>query len=166
VQNLIRLLSSLPASFLNHPDQFVVCGSGPMAVRGMRDVRDLDLLVSADLFSLAPSFGFGTAGVEFYAEQNESDGDVSARRLLQRIDETGKIDLFLTTPKLGHTLEEQVERGVDWYPRIGAMLQFQNLPDVLAIKLGVIQAKRPSAPKHVADLIDLTARIVHEAGTL
>jgi hypothetical protein len=157
VQNLIRLLSSLPASFLNHPDQFVVCGSGPMAVRGMRDVRDLDLLVSADLFNLAPSFGFARPVIATTARY-----DMTEDRLLQRIDETGKIDLFRKTPKLDHTLEEQVERGVDLFPRIGAMLQFQNLPDVLAIKLGVIQAKRPSAPKHVADLEFLARTIVAE----
>lgn len=45
-QELIERLKSLNLP----PDQFALFGSGPMAVRGMREPGDLDVLVTKELF--------------------------------------------------------------------------------------------------------------------
>lgn len=166
MQQLIALLTALPPELFNDRTAFVICGSGPMAVRGMRDVSDLDLLVTDDLFKRAPAHGFLPAADEHYANDGtaDGDGDCSARRLMQYASAAGKVDLFLTTPKSNHTFDEQKKRGIE-LRSVGDLgeFQFMNLIDVLMIKLDVIVAKRPSAPKHLADVEGLAAAICREA---
>jgi hypothetical protein len=45
-----RLLNELRALALP-PGQYAVFGSGPMGVRGLREIRDVDVIVSASLFA-------------------------------------------------------------------------------------------------------------------
>lgn len=48
--NLSRLLARIPAAW--EPRDFILTGSAPLAFRGIRDVNDLDILVSPRLFDL------------------------------------------------------------------------------------------------------------------
>lgn len=155
MENLIRLLESLNPEILRRRSDFVVCGSGPMAVRGMRDVHDLDLLVSMNLWD---RFEAG----EFAAPTDAHGGFVRSdkydRVLYKAFSHGQAIDVFATTPRMDQTHVAMIDQGVERYqiPGVG-LVAFQPLRGVLAIK-----ALCPSKPKHIADMISLSQRIAIE----
>jgi len=158
MEQLIELLSSLPAAFLRARSGFVVCGSGPMAVRGMRDVHDLDLLVDMNLWDRLESG-------EFQNEEGRLGGcsgfvrsEKYGRTIYHAFRAGMAIDVFATTPRMDETHDHMVSAGVERYqvPGVG-LVSFQPLRGVLAIK-----ALCPSKPKHLADMISISQRLAIE----
>ena len=158
MEQLIELLASLPGAFLRARSGFVVCGSGPMAVRGMRDVHDLDLLVDMNLWDRLESGEFSEPEARVGACSGFERSEKYGRTIYHAYRCGRTIDVFATTPRMDETHDHMVVAGVERYqvPGVG-LVAFQPLRGVLAIK-----ALCPTKPKHLADMISIAQRLAIE----
>lgn len=121
--NLDTLLRRLPWS----PWSVILCGSAPLAFRGVRDVGDLDVLLDEAT----------------WADLRIQDLRTEYGRRIYRIP---GIDAFDRLPRLGYTFDQVIDRA-DHYYVDGTKWHVLPIRDMIAIK-----ALAPAADKHVTDM--------------
>lgn len=111
------------------PENSILCGSAALAVVGLRDVNDLDLLVSRERW-------------------DEITGINDLRSMYGRqIWRVEGIDAFDTLPRLGLTFDQVIKRGAAVPIHLLGGWRVLDLRHVLAIK-----ALAPENEKHTADM--------------
>jgi hypothetical protein len=89
--NFQALIKKIPADWSR--EDFILCGSAALAVRGIRDVRDLDILVRPSLMATIPV----TKDVDGYTEKFSEDIDIFDKPL--------RLENFLTFDDIKRTAE-------------------------------------------------------------
>lgn len=139
---LFALLSCVPRDWA--PEDYVLCGSACMAARGLRDVRDLDLLVRPSLWSQAEELYLphrDEAKHQAYADRADPDVPIkhgapampSGPR--QLICTTLGIDVFTEMPRIARVVDfETTFAASDILYADGRLFNVISLRHALAIK--------------------------------
>lgn len=153
MQNLTRLASYLPAHW--SPNDFVLCGSAALAVRGVRDVADLDVLIDPKLWpEVRELHGRGYWPGTPRETKDPQSNDGPRRDLLL----TGEIDFFDEMPRIAAgvtrqaAFEEAEFRQIPVLPA-GRMVRVCCLRHVLAVKALAFRPKDHDDMVRCAELI-------------
>lgn len=141
MDNLIRLASYLPAEW--NPNDFVLCGSASMTIRGLRDVNDLDVLIRPRLWGSVRELhrrGYWPGEARDTKDPQSNDGP--RRDLLL----TGEIDFFDEMPRIAAGVRrEDVFTHAEFHQLAilpsGRTLRFACLRHVLAVKALAFRSK-------------------------
>ena len=113
------------------PRQYVVVGSGPMAARGIREIRDIDIVVSPEFFEKCKQDGWEQVPWTY------------SEKLEQVYLKQGVVELYLDVNcgNFNPKTDELIQRAdvIDGIP-------FASLEDVIRFK------KEYNKPKHLADI--------------
>ena len=155
-ENLERLVHQLPTEW-SYPD-FILCGSAALAIRGVRDVHDLDVFIHPGSWDSAgldriPGIVISTTAEEYNAT---GDSEVSNQKLV-RLD-TG-FDFFNALPRATCSFETAFECADDFKVE-GRCIKVLCLRHVLAVK--AIAMTVPMREKDWDDMAKLAALIEKE----
>ncbi|MEO6077191.1 MAG: zinc ABC transporter substrate-binding protein [Candidatus Andersenbacteria bacterium] len=117
---------------LNFPvDQYVVVGSGPMAAHGIRDVHDIDIVVTPELFEICKQRDWEHMPWTYPGKE----GEIYLRN--------GIVELYLdvNAGDFNPTFQELFDRS-----EVVQSIHFASLEDIMRFK------KAYNRPKHLEDI--------------
>lgn len=155
-ENLERLVRQLPTEW-GYSD-FILCGSAALAIRGVRDVHDLDVFIRPGIWDSAgldriPGIVISTSAEEYSAT---GDSEVSNQKLV-RLD-TG-FDFFNALPRATCSFDRAFECADDFKVE-GRSIKVLCLRHVLAVKATAMTV--PMRGKDWDDMSKLAALIEKE----
>ena len=155
MHNLNALLRYVPLAW-----DPILCGSAVMAELGMRDVRDLDLLVPDEILACLASGLLPPGCRPRPVETDEPNPYPDARTLIRLTTDAGAIDVFSELPRVGPLYPDTAPRATRLVlgvppPQPGGW-QVLAPEIVMAIKC-LVPRNHPKFARHMADVAALAA---------
>jgi len=146
---LVELMGYIPRNWST--TQFILCGSAPLALRGIRDVRDLDVLVTQELYDDAVKLN-----AEGYWPGGEVAVDVPEDKKYGRVLlRAGSFDFFVELPRVAQCVSfEQIQDQSSLVVVGDRRMRVLSLRHCLAVKALAARASDHRDMMRLAVLID------------